>query len=165
MSRAEASIVSDPSSTPHGDRPFQPFDDGGGAFLQGEPHRLREVGDLGAELDGQALALAFVDTLRLAPVLPVVRQPLCRGLARLGEDAVHVGEVVGEVGPYHGLAEGVLGAEEVVERPLRHSGRGQDFIDAHRGESLAGHDPLGGVEDAAAGVALNGRHGPHATTH
>ncbi|MNT00493.1 hypothetical protein D3C72_1349260 [compost metagenome] len=95
-------------------------------------------------------------------------QLLGLALPGVAEDALHVGEIGGEVVFEQGLAEGFLGAEVVVERALGDTSGGQHFVQAHRREPLGAHDPLAGGQDPVTDVGGvrggRGVHGCHCTS-
>jgi len=86
------------------------------------------------------------------PFAPVAHQTLRRGQARLAKHLVEVGQIVFKVVLKQGLAKSVLGAEVMIEGPLRDTGSRQYLIQPNGREPFASHDSLARFEDALADI-------------
>ena len=130
------------------DRAAKAVSNPGRSALEDGTHGLRQIGHFNAKLHGQAFALAFLERLRVLPDPPVIHQALAHGQPGLAEDAIDISEVVVEIVFEQRLAEGILGAEVMIEGAFRHARGGKNFVQAYAGIPLCGHDALADVEDS-----------------
>ena len=145
---------------------FQPGQDLGRAVFQRCAHGLRQVADLGAQLDHQASLGQVVARLQRMPPAEEGEQPHRSDVAWRRQQVIGLLQVALEVPLEQGLAELLLGAEPVIERTFGHPRRGQDLAQAHRGETLADSDCPRRVQDLLArsngGLCVHGRRGMRA---